>query len=253
MSHKPSTNKDVYEPGSSPDNTQWWDALTSHPDIGVAVIDVEGTTRYANPVFAAAFALSRTPSNIPCPLDSFIDSEVAAEIIQLIKQTTKDNPRVFHTVLNGVGVRGMLKSVVIPECSREEDDPDQGVLLLVIRTLLDEESPSQVGLDEIQLAHADLGKLNELTDRELQILALIGQGLTTAEIAKQLYRSAKTVEWYRSAIGEKLKATNRVELARVAIKADLIRRFFPDFCIEDAKRDASDTDGRRTRDRDAAE
>jgi len=60
-----------------------------------------------------------------------------------------------------------------------------------------------------------------LTKREREVLGLIGQGLSLAEIADKLYRSQKTIQTHRLSLGRKLGASNRVELARIAIKAGL--------------------------------
>jgi DNA-binding NarL/FixJ family response regulator len=58
--------------------------------------------------------------------------------------------------------------------------------------------------------------LDRLTDRELEILQLIGEGHEVREIAKQLHLSAKTVEAHRSHIKEKLNFSNAREVARFA-------------------------------------
>lgn len=58
-----------------------------------------------------------------------------------------------------------------------------------------------------------------LTSRQREILALIGQGLSTEEIAKRLHRTVKTIESHRSMLGKKLGARNRVELALIAIRS----------------------------------
>ncbi|GJQ30384.1 MAG: hypothetical protein HBSAPP03_22680 [Phycisphaerae bacterium] len=68
----------------------------------------------------------------------------------------------------------------------------------------------------------DPGMLGVLTNREMEILKLIGLGLSSAAIAKRLDRSVKTVEWHRVSLGDKLNITNRVELARIAIGAGLV-------------------------------
>ncbi|MBX3363346.1 MAG: response regulator transcription factor [Phycisphaeraceae bacterium] len=68
----------------------------------------------------------------------------------------------------------------------------------------------------------DFGPLATLSERELEVLRLIAEGKTTAEIAKALHRSVKTVEWHRVSLGTKLGAANRVELARIAIQAGLV-------------------------------
>ena len=66
------------------------------------------------------------------------------------------------------------------------------------------------------------GVLGELSERELEVLRLISLGLSTAQIAKAMGRSVKTVEWHRVSLGDKLGVTNRVELARIAIRAGLV-------------------------------
>ena len=65
-------------------------------------------------------------------------------------------------------------------------------------------------------------ELSRLTPREREVLALIGQGLSSKEIAAQLHRSIKTVHSHRLTLGRKLGASNRVELARIAIRSGLI-------------------------------
>ena len=64
-------------------------------------------------------------------------------------------------------------------------------------------------------------RLKDLTPREREVLDLIGQGLSTANIANRLHRSQKTVKSHRLALGRKLGVSNRVELARIAIEAGL--------------------------------
>jgi two-component system response regulator NreC len=50
--------------------------------------------------------------------------------------------------------------------------------------------------------------IDNLTDREFEILRMIGQGLTVSEIAAKLGRSVKTVEAHRANLREKLNAVN---------------------------------------------
>ena len=54
---------------------------------------------------------------------------------------------------------------------------------------------------------------------EREVLRGIACGLTTAEIAQELRRSTKTIEGHRVSLGIKLGVTNRVQLARIAIRA----------------------------------
>jgi DNA-binding NarL/FixJ family response regulator len=60
--------------------------------------------------------------------------------------------------------------------------------------------------------------IDTLSDRELEVFRLIGQGLKTADIAAQLHLSIKTVETYRDRIREKLDLSDGAELARCALQ-----------------------------------
>lgn len=58
--------------------------------------------------------------------------------------------------------------------------------------------------------------IDNLTDREFEILRLIGQGLSVKDIAVKLGRSAKTVEAHRANLREKLGIKRASELTRFA-------------------------------------
>ena len=58
-----------------------------------------------------------------------------------------------------------------------------------------------------------------LTRRELDVLALVGDGLRNTEIAQRLFISAKTVDHHMSAILAKLGVRTRQDAVRVAAQA----------------------------------
>lgn len=57
------------------------------------------------------------------------------------------------------------------------------------------------------------GRLQSLTDRELEVAIAIGRGLTNADIAAELFMSVATVKAHVTRVFEKLGATNRVQVA----------------------------------------
>lgn len=67
----------------------------------------------------------------------------------------------------------------------------------------------------------DLGSLDTLTDRELEMLRLFSQGFSTAEIAKLLHRSPKTVEGHRTSLRAALGVQNRVDVAKISVRSGL--------------------------------
>ncbi len=58
--------------------------------------------------------------------------------------------------------------------------------------------------------------IEHLTDRELQVFRLIGEGRSTRQIAGELHLSVRTVEAYREYIKEKLSLKNSTELVQHA-------------------------------------
>jgi DNA-binding NarL/FixJ family response regulator len=60
--------------------------------------------------------------------------------------------------------------------------------------------------------------IERLSDRELSVFRLIGQGLGTRQIAEQLHLSVKTIESHRAHIMEKLNLKSATELVQYAIR-----------------------------------
>lgn len=59
--------------------------------------------------------------------------------------------------------------------------------------------------------------LENLSDRELTVLELIGQGMSTRQIAQKLHLSVKTIDSYREHLKTKLNLQNANELVRYAV------------------------------------
>ncbi len=62
-----------------------------------------------------------------------------------------------------------------------------------------------------------------LSDREFEVLCLLGSGRTVTEIATMLSLSVKTVSTYRMRLLEKLPATSNAELVRYVVAHGLMR------------------------------
>ena len=67
-------------------------------------------------------------------------------------------------------------------------------------------------------AHTKSSPLLNLTDRELEVFRLIGEGHGTRQIADELHLSVKTIESYQAHIKEKLALRNARELVQHAIE-----------------------------------
>jgi len=63
-----------------------------------------------------------------------------------------------------------------------------------------------------------------LSDRELEVFRLIGEGHGTRQIAEELHLSVKTVESYQAHLKEKLSLRNARELVQYAIQWNLTEK-----------------------------
>ena len=66
--------------------------------------------------------------------------------------------------------------------------------------------------------HLTASGVESLSDRELEVFRLIGQGLTTSQIARHLHRSVNTVESHREKIKDKLALKTAGELNLAAVQ-----------------------------------
>ena len=64
--------------------------------------------------------------------------------------------------------------------------------------------------------------IDNLSKRELEVLTLVGEKLSTKEIAKKLVISPHTVTSHRKSLLNKLGAENSAELVRLAFEYKLI-------------------------------
>jgi DNA-binding NarL/FixJ family response regulator len=71
---------------------------------------------------------------------------------------------------------------------------------------------------------SDLAPLERLTDRELEIFRLIGDGQSVRTIAEKLFLSTKTVEAHKEHIKQKLNLKSSNELLQYAIEARVTDR-----------------------------
>ena len=73
-------------------------------------------------------------------------------------------------------------------------------------------------VDALSGNNRDKAAVEQLTDREFEVFQLIGQGLSTKEMADKLRVSVKTIEVHRVNIKEKLNTPTAPDLIRYAVR-----------------------------------
>ena len=99
----------------------------------------------------------------------------------------------------------------------------QDRIIQAIRTVLDGKVFLSRAMTERLLsgmvdADGDKRDIDSLSNRELQVFELIGRGVSTGQIAKQLNISVKTIETHQAHIKKKLGLTSAHEMTQRAIR-----------------------------------
>ena len=87
---------------------------------------------------------------------------------------------------------------------------------LVLKSSLDRLAPA------IECALAVRRRLERLTPRQMEVLRLMAEGLTTPEIARRLVLSTKTIETHRGEIMKRVGIHDLVGLVRYAVRVGLV-------------------------------
>jgi len=211
----------VFPPaGSSPFGRAIWDALINDTLTRVMVMDADARVLFANArAEAQCGGRSEGPSIVGRRLGEFLPPELASERLGMIERVLESGrPMLVRGMYDGVCIRTVYRRLPL-----DGPDADYGVLAIGrdVADLSSRDSDELADCEIIDSQVQDLGPLGVLTPRELTVLAMIGAGHTTAEIADRLHRSEKTVEWHRTGMARKLDVRNRVELARLAVRAGL--------------------------------
>lgn len=192
------------------------DVLLTHPFIGASVVNSEGRFIWANPRSKILY-LGRPDVDVTGKsIFDLFPAEWCKERLGLMAELNETGqPAVLRHIRRGRALLVTYHQVPTPEGEA------QRYLIMIAETDGDADIPIPKNYMRFETGLMNLGPLDTLSRRELEVLALISQGMTTDEIAKDLSRSAKTIEAHRSSIARKLGVKNRVQLAEIARKAAL--------------------------------
>jgi len=191
---------------------------------GIAVVAMAG-----NRAEAIALAAREQPDVILIELE--VDGEDALRFVPDIREAAS-NARVL--ILTGVMKQeGHRRAVQVGAVGVVFKNQEPEVLIKAVR---------KVHAGEVWLDRATMGNLfsemtrkrsdgrdpdetrrESLTDRELQVISLIAEGLKNKQIAQRLFISETTVTHHLSSIFSKLDVSDRLELVIYAFGHDLAR------------------------------
>jgi DNA-binding NarL/FixJ family response regulator len=181
--------------GACADGTEALEAIT-HLAVDVVLMDID------MPVMDGIAATERIKRDRPA--------------LKVIILSMHDEPAVVKRLME-LGADGYL----VKNCGREE-------LLFAIRAVHAGQRHFAGSVVEglVKQQHTmDTAKevLKDLSEREVEVLAALAEGLGNKEIGERLFISPRTVDTHRTNLMKKLDIHNLAGLVRVAIKAGLVR------------------------------
>lgn len=156
-----------------------------HPELPVLILSMYDSEEYVLPILkagASGYVLKRAAAQ---ELVSALKAVVSGQVIL--------HPDIARTVMENIGQGGGAAApaaAATAQTARPDGAPNP--------------------------------QLEQLTDREREVLTLIARGLTNQQIGEKLFISIKTVQAHRANLMEKLDLHDAVELTKFAIKTGLV-------------------------------
>ncbi len=198
----------------------------------VMVQDRDGIVLAANPPVSMSFGQSSITEIIGKDFAELAQRDWVQERLEFVRECLRLNRRI--RVLDVVcGLRNVSKYMPLPSI----DGQSASCLLAIVEGLqrakyermVSEADSEADGSLLLHAQHIELGRLGVLSDRELEIAALLGEGLRSKEIAETLGRSVSTIDSHLENIRARLGVQDRAEIISLANIAVLQ--------VEDAKRE----------------
>ena len=122
-------------------------------------------------------------------------------------------------------LRAGITSYVKKDCSMEEvleaiDETSAGGTFFCGQILAAIEAES-IPVDDLESADASCDPI-VLSNREIEVLTLISEGLTNVQIANKLFLSSHTVNTHRKNIMQKLRVNNTAAMVMYAVKSGFV-------------------------------
>jgi DNA-binding CsgD family transcriptional regulator len=192
---------------------QFWEILTAQPGVGVLIVEPDGTIAFANQQ-AIQIYYGCDVDPIGKSIEELEGKRFAAERMLVVEKVLATGlPHIIRHIRGGKLTQATLWRI---------DDEKIGhprILTVTRQGVLADEDKGSLPVFESSLV--DLGPLDVLTQRELQVLILIGHGQPQKTIAQLLGTSLRTIEKCRTDIAAKLKVSSIADITRIVQAAGL--------------------------------
>ena len=187
-----------------------------HNTFALLLFTIQGQVIYANDIAVNGFKGHTVDSIKGKSVYDIVPKEWADERIEVFQRAMETLQTIyFIEIIEGIRLCSRIKAID----ATINNEPTK-IILQTIEPIIAQEVDwlisNRSSYDIIKAQCVDLGKLNALSDRELEVLALMGKGMRQKDIAKELCRSVSTINRHRESIGHKLNMTDRAQIVRLA-------------------------------------
>ncbi len=142
------------------------------------------------------------------------------ELVKTLKTCSPDSAIIFHTIHDEVwNLHQMIKSGA-NAIVMKSDDPAE--LKIALGRVLDGKSYFSAHFSE---ACEEMDSHQTLSEREIEVLKLIADGISTKDIADRLFVSPNTIEFHRKRIMRKLGVSNMAQLVKEGFAKGYINKY----------------------------
>lgn len=193
-----------------------WLALSGTPGVGVSITDTDGRLLYVNEASQVFFSEESGIEYASKNIADFHPPAFVEERLALIRRVIdEDRPLAIRHIYNGRRIESTIWPI------HDEDAPFNRVMVITHASSNEESGIPDQGIETVSSQYLDLGPLDVLSPRELEVLVFLGHGMSVPETAAALKRSPKTIEHHKDSIGKKLHARGQSELVSIVTKLGL--------------------------------
>ncbi|TWU34999.1 PAS and helix-turn-helix domain-containing protein [Novipirellula artificiosorum] len=195
-----------------------WRALSRTPGVGVSITDAEGRLLFVNDTSKVLFSKSSDIDYEGKRISDFHPPEFVAERLELIARVLREGkPLSLCHIYHG----RRIESTVWP--IRDRTPPFNRVIVVTQARTADQShhGSTEPQIESVKTQYIGLGPLQVLTRRELEVLVLLGHGLSVPRAAAVLHRSPKTIERHKDSISKKLKLHGQANLVTLTTSIGL--------------------------------
>lgn len=151
-------------------------------------------------------------------IDVELPDMTGIDLVKSLKTLTPDSAFIFHTIHDELWtLRQMIDSGANSIVMKSDDITELQTAIRMVR------QGDNYFSSHFRECCEEMEHHQTLSDREIEILRLIAEGLVTKDIAERLFVSQNTIEFHRKNIMRKLAVTNMAQLVKEGIAKGYIR------------------------------